>query len=146
MIGCAYQKSIEIFDISFSNAGTNPWAMMIMNFNTKTTFFTMKGPWRSQYITSRTISQHIILIQVYLLYSFSIPIIFHYTIYELHFGIIPFSTVFNMPKLFIKTWFKLTILYSVIFSWIQFILASFKLNNFLAINIKYNPRISKWTL
>ena len=62
-----WEKRNEIFEVSISDACTNPWTMMVMCLDTDTTLTAMKGSWRSQMIASVAITQ---LIMSFLLIYF----------------------------------------------------------------------------
>jgi hypothetical protein len=59
---CKQQKAYEISYIPVAYTVANPWAMMVMNFNTKSTSTTMKRTWGPNDFASGTKTKFIMFV------------------------------------------------------------------------------------
>jgi hypothetical protein len=75
MIAHEKQETKKRSEIPMSDASADPWTVVIVKLNAKSTLFTMESPWRSKNITSSTMRHNIIFVNIWLLQFDSMLII-----------------------------------------------------------------------
>ena len=141
MITRKKQKQKEMTYISMSNARSDPWAMVIVNFNTESTLFAVKSPRWSENITGATVCHYVIFIDVFFLNFNSMLVILVRKISKLLlcvklFSIILLSYVLR-SELGLNCQHVFLIYYPIIFLLIWLILRNIKLYQLISIYV-YN--------